>query len=282
MTILARVQVSFSEVYGLTLTIDDLDADVTLGEWERIRRETIAKLEAEGLLSRQGSLELSLLPYRLAVISAADAAGWGDFRRHLIDNDYGFKFQADLFEASMQGEYAPASISDAIDEIQTSAEGYDAILIMRGGGSAFDLSCFDDYGLCFAIANCDIPVFTAIGHEKDYHVADMVAHAFVKTPTALADLFLDAYMAEDERISSFCTRLKLAFVNKLGEMASRVELLQSRIMAADPRAVLQRGYSLVTDSRGVVLKSAGSLDKGDKLSIMFGDGKINCTVDGKV
>ena len=184
--------------------------------------------------------------------------------------------------ATLQGESAPESISDALDAVMAAKEPYDSILILRGGGSNFDLACFDDYGLCFNIANCDIPVFTAIGHDRDHHVADLVAYQDVKTPTALADLFLDAYRAEDERISQYITRLRLAFVNKVNAMASRVELLASRIQAADPRGILARGYALATDGRGVVLKSAAGVEAGDKVNVLFADGRLNCTVDGKV
>ena len=266
----------------MSLTVDELDPELTLGEQERLRRETIARLEAEGLLDRQKTtLSLPDLPYALAVISAPTAAGWGDFRRHLTENEYGFRFRVDLFEATMQGEAAPESISDALDAVMAAKEPYDAVLILRGGGSNFDLACFDDYGLCFNIANCDIPVFTAIGHDRDHHVADLVAWQDVKTPTALADLFLDAYMAEDERISGYITRLRLAFVNKLNAMSSRVELLSSRIKAADPRGILSRGYALATDGRGVVLKQAGPVQVGDRVNVLFADGQLNCTVDGK-
>ncbi len=282
MTILARVQVSYSEIYGLTLSIDDLDAVATLGEQEKIRRETIAKLEKEGLLDAQQQLEFPLLPYRLAVISAPGAAGWGDFRRHLEENPYGFKYKVELFEAVMQGPSAPESISDALAAVSASKEPWDAALILRGGGSAFDLSCFDDYGLCFNIATCPIPVLTAIGHDRDTHVADMVAFSAVKTPTALADVFIDAFAAEDERISSFTTRLRLAFNGKISAMESKAELLLSRIKAADPRSVLSRGYTLVTDSRGVIIKSASLAEEGARIGVLFRDGKLNCTVDGKV
>ena len=282
MTILAGVRVSYHEVFGLTLIVEELDPGTTLGEQERIRRETIAKLEEEGLIDRQKSLSLPALPYRLAVISTDTAAGWGDFRHHLLDNEYGFRFQVDLFEAKMQGEGAPASISDALDAAVASKDPYDAILILRGGGSNFDLACFDDYGLCFNIANCDIPVLTAIGHERDRHVADLVACRDVKTPTALADLLLDIYIGEDEMISGYVTRLRLAFVNKINAMSSRIELLSSRIKAADPRGILSRGFALATDARGVILKSAAAVEPGDRVDVLFADGKLNCTVDGKV
>ena len=282
MTVLVRVQITYSESFGLTLFIDELDPGLTLGEQERIRRETIARLEGEGLLDRQKSLSLPPLPYALAVISTNTAAGWGDFRRHLTENAYGFRFRVDLFEAVMQGSAAPESISDALDAVQASPVPYDAVLILRGGGSNFDLSCFDDYGLCFNIAGCDIPVFTAIGHDRDRHVADLVAYEAVKTPTALADWFLDLYLAEDERISAYITRLRLAFTNKLAAMAARIELLSSRIKAADPRTILSRGYALATDGKGVVLKRAAGVAPGDKVNVLFADGQLKCTVDGKV
>lgn len=281
MSVLVRVQVTYSELYGLTLSIDDIDPGFTIGEREQEKKRTIARLEEEGLMDRQKGLVLSDIPYHLAVISAADAAGYGDFCRHLEGNAYGFVFHVELFGATMQGAAAPASIASAIARIQDSAQAFDAVLIMRGGGAELDLACFDDYSLCAAIANCPVPVFTAIGHERDHHVADMVAHSFVKTPTALADAFIECYMAEDERISSFGTRLRLAFMNKIAVMGSKVDLLASRVHSADPRKILSRGYALVADADGKVLKTASSLKVGDALRVMFADGVLSCEVKEK-
>ena len=277
MQILARVQANYSELYGLTLVIDELEPQFTLGAAELEKRKTIERLEKEGLLDKQKSLSLPELPYALAVISAADAAGFGDFCAHLDGNSYGFKFKVGLFPAAMQGEGAPESISDALQAAEADG-GYDAVLILRGGGSALDLACFDDYGLAFAIANCGIPVFTAIGHERDYHVADMVACGSVKTPTALADMFIDAVAAEDERISSFSSRLRLALAGRISAMESALALLEQRIKAADPRNILSRGYSLVTDDKGVVLSSAAGLRSGQRLRILFADGSVSAEV----
>lgn len=278
MSILARVQVNYSELYGLSLVIDELEPQFTLGQAELEKQRTIDALKEDGLLDAQKSMELCALPYYLAVISAEDAAGYGDFCRHLEENDYGFRFAVDLFPATMQGQGAPESITESLEEVQSSSVRYDAVLIMRGGGSNFDLSCFDDYGLCFAIANCSIPVFTAIGHERDYHVADMVAYDFVKTPTALADLLLDCFIAEDERLSSYENRLRLAFSAKISAMESRIALIESRIRDADPRNILSRGYTLLTNSEGVVLKSADSVSSGDEIIIYLSDGQIKAKV----
>lgn len=281
MSVLALVQVSYSELYGLTLTVEDIDPRFTLGEKEQERKRTIARLVEEGLMDSQKSLELTALPYRLAVISASGAAGYGDFCRHLESNPQGFVFEPSLFPAAMQGLQAPESIAAAIDAAESAADGFDAILIIRGGGSELDLACFDDYGLCSRIARCRIPVMTAIGHDRDFHVADMVAYMHVKTPTALADEFIGCYEAEDQAIASYSTRLRLAFVNKINSMAAKVDMMETRLRAADPRQILSRGYVLVADAGGKVLKSSALLSEGDDIRVMFSDGALVCTVKEK-
>ena len=296
MEILFRAQVNYHPVFGLSLNIDEVDPEFTLGANERQKRLTLERLSREGLMDIQKELMLPELPYSLAIISAPGAAGLGDFRRHLLENEYGFVFEVTLFEALMQGEQAADSMIMAIEEIVSSKKGFDAVLILRGGGSELDLACFDDYDLAVAIARCPIPVFTAIGHDRDFHVADMVAHTFVKTPTALADLFLDCYIAEDQRICSFESRLRLAFSGRVNSMASgldllrmrvlhsasrrlddalhKLEMLDAKISSADPRKVLEKGFALVLDGRGVKLTSVSSVRIGDPVRIMLADGTI--------
>lgn len=305
--IMVRAAVSYHELYGFSLTISEVEPQFTLGEAELRRQRTIARLQESGKMDLQKELCLPAIPRRLAVISAAEAAGYGDFCRHLQGNEYGFQYTVELFSATMQGEAAPRSIAEAIGTIEDSCalggEPFDAVLIMRGGGSVLDLACFDEYQLCAAIADCPIPVFTAIGHDRDFHVADMVACGFVKTPTAMADLFIDALAAEDERICRFGTRLRLAFTSRVAAMEraadrvsarirqalsgkillqeSRLDSIEKRISAADPRAVLARGYTLVTDSSGVVRKAAADFGPGDRIDVIFPDGKLICKVEDK-
>lgn len=274
MEILARVLVSYSELYGLTLTIDEVEPRFALGQAELERRRTIERLTEEGMMDLQKELPSPPLPYRFAVISARDAAGFGDFKRQLLDNEYGFAFEVDLFEATMQGTGAPASICDAIARVECSAEEYDAVLIIRGGGSALDLACFDDYGLCLSIAQCPVPVYTAIGHDRDYHVADMVAHEFVKTPTALAAAFVDTIACEDEAVSACGVRLRMAFSARIAAMEAQLDVISSRIHSLDPRNVLSRGYTLVVGGSGRVVKSARDVKSGEQIKILFEDGQI--------
>ena len=279
-TVLLRVLVNYSQLYGFSLIVDDIDASCTLGEKEKERLATIERLKKEGLLDRQKSLEMTALPYRLAVVSAPDAAGYRDFERHLKGNAYGFVLETVLYEAVMQGASAPESISDALKAAASAEKPFDAVLVLRGGGSNLDLSCFDDYSLASAIATCPVPILTAVGHDQDFHICDMVAWRYVKTPTALADTFIEIYADEDQYISSFAGRLKTAFLNKISLMGSRVDVLESRIAGADPRRILSRGYALVVDDGGVVMKNAAGHSAGDNVKVMFADGTLDCRVTG--
>ena len=301
MTVLVQVQVSYSQLYGFSLVINDVDPEFTLGVKELERQRTIERLKAEGLMTLQKELSLPLLPYNLAVVSAEDAAGYRDFMRHLEDNPYGFKVNPVLFPAQMQGADCPASIISALDLIMESGSDWDAVLILRGGGAKLDLACYDDYDLSAVIAQYPIPVLTAVGHDQDFHVCDMVAHEYLKTPTALADYVMDIYMAEDERLSVAETRVRLAVSNrlyreealldalasrvkngfsmKIAAMESALQVLQTRIEAADPRRILERGYALAVDGNGVVMKCAKGRKEGDSISVMFADGTLGCVVN---
>ena len=298
-TVLVRVQVSFSEMFGMSLFIDDIDPAFTVGEQALAKKRAIEKLTAGGYLEMQQELAIPRLPYRLAVITSKTAAGYGDFRRHLLENEAGYAFRLDLYEALMQGEQAPASIIAALAEAQE--QPCDAILILRGGGSEMDLACFDDYDLAVAIATCAAPVVTAIGHDRDFHIADLVANRSVKTPTALADLFLDAYAAEDALLDDLQARVRRAVADRLNGMARKVDSLAQRlrfaagaridraraaldlkealIKASDPRKILSMGYALVTGGDGKVLKSVAPVAAGDRIGVRFADGTIRATVD---
>ena len=301
MMILVQVQVNYSQLYGFSLIINDIDPEYSLGIKELERQKTIERLGKEGLMELQKGLSLPILPYRLAVISAEDAAGYRDFTRHIAENPYGFEVRQDLFPALMQGAECPQSIVAALDAVLESGEQYDAVLILRGGGAKLDLACYDDYTLAAVIAQYPLPVLTAIGHDQDFHVCDMVAYEYLKTPTALADFILSIYEDEDARLSSFQTRMRLAFGSRISAMESSLDVLRSRIRgtftlkmaamesalrvlearigASDPRKVIERGFALALDADGRVMKGVEGRKAGDKVSMMFADGTIDCLIE---
>ncbi len=278
MDVLLEVSVSYNELYGFTLVVTDINPEFTLGENERQKQLTIKRLQDEGLMDMQKELALPDLPYKIAVVSARDAAGYRDFCKHIRGNEYGFYYDITLYEAAMQGDSSPASVAKALAEVEASGVNYDCVMIMRGGGSKLDLACFDEYEMAAAIAVCPFPVITGLGHDQDFHVADMVACHFVKTPTALADWLIELYAAEDESIAYFTTRLRLAFQNKVNAMSAKVDLLESRILSADPRNILKRGYTLALDASGKVAKSASAFKSGDTMRVMFPDGSVEVVV----
>ena len=301
MVVLVEVSVNYSQLYGFSLVINDIDPQYSLGQKELERQRTIERLSREGLMDLQKELALPVLPYRLAVVSAEDAAGYRDFVRHLEENPYGFSFDVTLFPALMQGAECPSSVIAALDAVLECGEVFDVVLILRGGGAKLDLACFDDYEMAAVIAQYPLPVLTAIGHDQDHHVCDMVAHSYLKTPTALADEILSIYEDEDARLSSFMNRVKMAaygrislaesalevlrvrikggFSVKISAMEAAMQLLRTRISSADPRRILERGYALALGADGTVLKGAAGMERGDAMAVLFKDGRLDCTVD---
>ncbi|HKM12505.1 MAG TPA: exodeoxyribonuclease VII large subunit [Bacteroidales bacterium] len=299
MNVLLKVQVNYSELYGLSLNVRDIDPSFTIGNLELERQKTIAHLSEQGMMELNSALELPTLPRRLAVISAETAAGYRDFIQHLHGNIYGFAFSTTLFPAPMQGAEAPAGIIAVLDTIAQRIEEFDAVLILRGGGSVMDLVCFDDYDLALNVAQFPLPVLTGIGHDKDYHVIDMVAWHNLKTPTALADYFIEIFAHEEQAVLSLISRLKLALKSKshrelalfdnmkvrirsaisikASEALRKVDLLQARLVAADPRTLIAKGY-LVVLKDGRRIASGADLLPGQRLKVMFSDAVVECEV----
>lgn len=189
MKVLLKVSITFHEAYGLSLVVTDIDPAYTIGEQEQRRRQTIDLLTAEGVIDLNKTLPLPTVVQHVAVISSATAAGYQDFMNHLAASPY--QIESTLFEAIVQGTAAEQSIIDALGRVADSEEVFDAVAILRGGGSQSDLGCFNAYPLSAHLAQFPLPVLTGIGHDKDTSVADMVAHTALKTPTAVADFLVE-------------------------------------------------------------------------------------------
>lgn len=187
MKVLLRVQAEFHVQYGFSLTIVDIDPSFSLGEFERMKQETIDSLTADGFMEMNKALSLPLVFRRLAIVTSETAAGYQDFMQHLDNNAWGYAFHTELFPCLVQGEQAPESIKAALDAVEMDQTGFDAIVLIRGGGSVIDLSCFNDYDLNAHLAQSSYPVITGIGHDRDVSVADLIAHTQIKTPTAVAE-----------------------------------------------------------------------------------------------
>ena len=191
MKILVACTIEFHEVYGLSLTISDIDPTYTIGEVALRRQQIFQQLENEGIATMNKELEFALLPQRIAIISSETAAGYGDFLHQLAQNSYQFCFYTKLFPAAMQGDKAEQSVIEALDAVFSAKDQFDAVAIIRGGGATADLSCFDRYLLAAHCAQFPLPILTGIGHQRDETVLDLVAYESLKTPTAVAEYLID-------------------------------------------------------------------------------------------
>ncbi len=299
MNVLLKVQVQYSHIYGLSLIISDIDPSYTIGELELKRQQTIKRLKEEGCFDLNTQLSLPALPRKLAIISSVTAAGYRDFEKHLHQNEYGYIFSTKLFQAQMQGDLAPESIIAALDEILLQQDDFDVVILIRGGGSAMDLSCFDDYELALNISQFPLPIITGIGHDHDYHVCDMVANIWQKTPTAVADFIISIFNDEALQLDSLLRRLsyavsikigeqsvnlanlnmriKRSFENKLTEQLNLLSIYETKLKAADPTAILSRGFGvLYKDSEKVI--SVNSVQQDANYQLVLSDGVVEFKV----
>lgn len=300
MQVLLEVEVSFHAVYGLSLNIVGIDPTFTLGDMARQRQETIQRLKDDGVMDMQSSLEISSLPRRIAVISSADAAGYGDFCHQLENNSGGFQFRTQLFAAIMQGEQSAKSIIQSLQQIADEIDKWDIVVIVRGGGASTDLRNFDDYELASHCAQFPLPIIAGVGHTRDISIVDMVVHSSVKTPTAAAEWLINAMQQQADRIAELYTRLQraiqhtinqqhirieqlqqsLQFTSKkhLYQLRSQLEMWQKTIELHSPERIYRMGYSLTTVD-GKVVKSIHDVKAGQQLQTHTADGTITSVVE---
>ena len=297
MQVLLEVEVRFHAVYGMSLDVQNIDPQYTLGDLARQRQETIARLQEEGIFDMQRMLSLPTLTRRLAVVSAGDAAGYGDFVHQLEESAY--RFSPTLFPAAMQGDRAALSIVSALDAIAAVEEEFDAVVIIRGGGASSDLTCFDDYTLAAHCAQFPLPILSGIGHTRDVSIVDMVAYQSLKTPTAVAAFLVERIDEQLARVEQWQQRLlqtalrqvllrqhrveqaEQRLTNSLRMLLlrqnNRIAMLSQRIDMVNPERIYRLGYSLLR-KEGKVVKSTRALHSGDTLTAELADGTISLTI----
>lgn len=206
--VLVAVTVEFNGQYGFSLVVRDIDPTFTIGETAARRLKIIRQLEADGIADMNKQLELPKLVQRIAIISSATAAGYGDFIDQMQQNTSGLVFYTHLFPAIMQGDQAESSIIAALDKVYNNIQLFDIVVIIRGGGAVTDLACFDSYNLAINCAQFPLPILVGIGHQRDNTILDLVAFRSLKTPTAVAEFLIQRLqLADNELFSTYNTIL---------------------------------------------------------------------------
>ena len=229
--VLVKVSVEFHELYGLSLTVLDIDPAYTLGDMVRKRMEIIRQLQEEGVFTLNKELPFPLLPRRIAIITSPTAAGYEDFMNQLTRNKGGYPFYTKLFPALMQGERTEASVIAALDRIYQHQDLFDVVVIIRGGGATSDLNSFDSYLLAANCAQFPLPIITGIGHERDDTVVDLVAHTRMKTPTAVAEFLISRMDSVGEELESLRQDVSLLAMDILSRQKNYLQLVATRLPA---------------------------------------------------
>ena len=297
MKILFKATVSHHAVYGLSLQIQQIDALHTIGDMERRRQMTIEQLQKDGVWNMNREQSMPLVVQRIAVISSATAAGYQDFMMELSRSNYAL--HTELFEAIMQGERSDESVVAALYAIAERADEFDAVAIIRGGGSTSDLECFNSYNIAFAVTQMSLPVLTGIGHDKDTSVTDMVAHTMLKTPTAVAQ-WIDQRATDFDgaleycaiSLRDICRQTTHAATLRLEQMATDVRHLVDRTLQGEaqkldglqrlvenfaPERIFRLGYAIAR-KEGKALASVEGLEVGDTIDISLADGTLNAKI----
>lgn len=295
MQVLVEVSIEFHPVYGLSLNIHNIDPSFTLGDLARQRQLTLEQLERDGVLDLNRSLPLPTLIRRIAVISAEGAAGYGDFCHQLQDNPYGLRFTTQLFPAVMQGDGAARSIIAALNAIAENSDDFDAVAIIRGGGSTTDLTCFDTYELASHCAQFPLPIFSGIGHTRDVSIVDRVVHSSLKTPTAVAEALIDHNAQQLVRLDQLRQRLARVATQMVAVRRQQIEQLRltlqytisstiqkernqlqmfsQAIALHSPEQIFRKGYSL-TLRDGKPVRHAADVPSGTTLTTVLADGTL--------
>ncbi len=244
LNVLIAVSVEFHGVYGFSLNIHDIDPTFTIGEMAARRLQIIRKLEADGIVDMNMQLEFPKLPQRLAIISSATAAGYGDFSDQLRNDELHFAFYPKLFRAIMQGDQAEKSIISALEKIYENIDLFDVVVIIRGGGATTDLACFDSYELALNCAQFPLPIIAGIGHQRDISILDMVAHTSVKTPTAAAEFLISVMQEAENQVVNLVADIQDIIKNKIENEVRFFDQTQMRIKQNLRSWVVQKSYVL--------------------------------------
>ncbi|MCH5310840.1 MAG: exodeoxyribonuclease VII large subunit [Prevotella sp.] len=295
MKVLLQVYPRFHEAYGFSWIVSDIDPSFTMGDMALRRMEIIRILKEEGVWELNKELTLPVFTQRIAVISSATAAGYGDFCRQLTDNEYGFAFTTRLFAATMQGESVEQSVISALNKINEQVDSFDCVVIIRGGGAVSDMSGFDSLLLAENVANFPLPVITGIGHDRDECILDMISHTRVKTPTAAAALLISRLKevsdhidlcrdiivnhvesrmnTERQRLNTLAQRVPMLFSIVKTKQTAMLDMKMARISSAIERRITNENHHLsILSERAEALNPQKILRLGYSITTL--DGKV--------
>ncbi len=298
-TILCLASIEYSPQYGLALHIQDIEPTFTLGEMAKSKIAVIERLKKEGIFNANKKMQLPLIPKRIAIISIETSKGYSDFMITLLQNNWNYKFDCQLFPAILQGEKAITTITEQLAVIRSRITEFDCVVIIRGGGGDVGLSCYDHYQLAREVATFPIPVLSGIGHSTNETVTEMVAYANKITPTEVAYFLIQKFhdfsiLIEDFQnfiLKTATDRIKNDFIN-MGNNTRLIKLFSKQIIEKQqaiidnyikqlellhPENILKRGFS-ITYHKGKVITDSNNLQNEDLIVTQYYKGKTESII----
>jgi exodeoxyribonuclease VII large subunit len=279
----------------MQFTVHRIEADGD-GLWRKALDRTRVRLEADGLLSLERKRPLPRYPRRIAFVTSASGAALRDVVAVLRRRAPGVELV--LAHTAVQGETAPLELCAALDRVCRWG-GAELVIIGRGGGSRDDLWAFNDERVARAVAACPVPIISAVGHEIDVTLCDLVADLRAPTPSAAAEaasasldeiaLTLGAQRQRlvaamegclfepRDRAVSAAERLRAAAARQVADRRAALAALAGRLNALSPLATLERGYAAASGADGATLASVADFAEGDDFTLRLRDGEVDAT-----
>ena len=287
--ITCRVRVRFNPRYGLKLDVTEIDTAYILGKLEMERQQTLDRLVQENsstirlvdgqYLTLNNTLPIPSVIQHIALITAANSDGQRDFTKELSHNQYGYAFSITEYLVQVQGDTAAALMLQALQQIQMSAQPFDAVAIVRGGGSQTDFKPFEVYELCRYIAAFPIPVFTGIGHDSNTSIADLMARQH-KTPTKVAAYIVEHNMQFEAEMEGLKERFFIRVERKLEQARNNIKELKRVIKSSSPQTILARGFAIVMH-KGKIITNPEQIDEDAIIQTLLRNQVIDSVVVNK-
>lgn len=277
--------------YGLSLNIESI-TPVGEGNIKKAAEELTKKLSAEGLFDITRKRQIPRFPSKVGLITSGESAAYADFVK--IMNARWKGVEIILFHTLVQGDKAPEDICHALNALNAYSPNLDVIVLIRGGGSPEDLQAFSAESVVRAVANSRTPTIAGIGHEIDVSLTEMAADLAASTPSNAAELLFPDSRDELRSLSAKEERLILSIKDTLDRHSDRLEayrhdlrevitsvvdtrlqklqLTQQYFDATNPTTVLSKGYTILTNNKGVAVVSVDNVKSDTEYTLTFHDG----------
>lgn len=289
--VLICVRINYHIIHGLSFTLLDIDPNFTLGNLERQRQETLARLIEENpdtiklvgdqYVTRNKVIKLNSVIQRIALIGSPNSEGYTDFIHTIKSNHFGYRFTVDNFYSTVQGVNAEQELVKTLIQVfETNKQiPYDCVVITRGGGARTDFLVFDTYSLARVVARFPIPIITGIGHHKDVGIVDLMAHTQTKTPTKVAEFILAHNRSFEEKVLHHQQHIIIRTQQLMAGHTLKITKCYQRITHSTPALLTKMREQMVSLMETVRNRPARSLEQQNHYLFRLRQKVTNCSTE---